>query len=100
MPLQTVAADPSGEIARLTAGRSLTSALHVVDPETDEVVSGGRAVLEIARRLPGGSAAAGLVEAVPPARWAVGLGYDLVARNRHRIGRWLRVEAPACEVPR
>lgn len=99
VPLQEVDSMASPDVASLVAGRPLESALHVVDPATGRVSSGGDGVLEIARRLPGGRAAA-LAEAVPPARWAVRLGYDLVARNRHRIGRLLRLEGPACDVPR
>jgi hypothetical protein len=63
------------------------------------VSSGGGAALTIAAALPGGGAVR-LLAAVPPFRWAVGLGYAVVARYRHRIGRWLRLEGPACDVPR
>jgi predicted DCC family thiol-disulfide oxidoreductase YuxK len=98
VPLQEVEGLASPEVVRLASGRPLESALHVVDPASGRVVSGGDGVLEIARRLPGGRVAA-LVEAVAPARWAVRLAYDLVSRNRHRIGRLLRLEGPACDVP-
>jgi predicted DCC family thiol-disulfide oxidoreductase YuxK len=97
VPLQDPAAAGPG-VARLVAGRPLGSALHVVDSESGHVASGGDGVLAIARRLPGGRIGA-MAEAVPPARWAVGLVYDAVARNRHRIGRWLRLEGPACDMP-
>jgi predicted DCC family thiol-disulfide oxidoreductase YuxK len=100
VPLQDLSHAASPDVAALAAGRPLGSALHVVDPATGTVSSGGEGVLEIARRLPGGSRPAALVGAVAPARWAIGVGYDLVARNRHRIGRWLRLEGPACDVPR
>jgi len=100
VPLQSVTSAVSPEVARLAGGRSLSSALHVIDPASGSVFSGGDGVLAIAGRLPGGSVPAAVIAAVPPARWAVTLGYDLVARNRHRIGRWLRLEGPACDVPR
>jgi predicted DCC family thiol-disulfide oxidoreductase YuxK len=100
VPLQSVTTAASPEVARLAAGRSLGSALHVIDPASGRVLSGGDSVLAIARRLPGGSVPAAVIAGVPPARWALALGYDLVARNRHRIGRWLRLEGPACDVPR
>jgi len=92
------AAAAGPDVARLVAGRPLSSALHVVDPASGRVSSGGDGVLDIARRLPGGRVAA-LVRALPPARWVVGLGYAVVARNRHRIGRFLRLEGPACDLP-
>lgn len=98
VPLQEPSA-AGAAVAGRVAGRPLGSALHVVDPASGRVASGGDAVLAIARRLPWGRIAA-VAEAVPPARWMVGLIYDAVARNRHRIGRWLRLEGPACDVPR
>ena len=97
---QDVAAETPDEVARLASGRPIAAALHAVDAQTGEVSSGGQAVLEIVGRLPGGSRPAALVATVPPARWAVGVGYAIVARNRHRIGRWLRLEGPDCDVPR
>ena len=96
--LQDVTTLASPEVARLSAGRPLTSALHVVDPATGRVFSGGRGVLEIVRRLPGGSGPARVAAAIPPARWAVAVAYAIVARNRHRIGRALRLEGPVCDV--
>ncbi|HET9615154.1 MAG TPA: DUF393 domain-containing protein [Candidatus Limnocylindrales bacterium] len=99
LPLQDVDRDGHAEIAELVRGRPLSSALHVVDPAHGTVRSGGGAALAIASQLPGGRAAE-IVARFPPARWAVGIGYDIVARNRHRIGRWLGLEGPACEVPR
>jgi predicted DCC family thiol-disulfide oxidoreductase YuxK len=99
IPLQAVRTDASPGIARLATDRHLSSALHVVEPSTGRVHSRGDAVLEIARLLPAGSGPARLVATIPPARWAVGVAYDVVARNRHRIGRWLRLEGPQCDVP-
>ena len=63
------------------------------------VRAGGDAVLAIGGALPGGRIVR-VLGALPPVRWAVDLGYRLVARHRHRIGRWLRLEGPACDVPR
>ena len=100
LALQDVPTRASPDVARLVAGRPLASALHVVDTPTGRVFSGGDGVLEIVRRLPGGSGPARAAAAIPPARWAIGLGYGLVARNRHRIGRALRLEGPTCDVPR
>lgn len=99
LPLQEAVG--SGRPMLMAAARDLPllDALHVVDERTGTVRAGGDAALAIASELPGGFVAR-LVDAVPPARWIVGLGYGLVARNRHRIGRWLRLEGPACDVPR
>lgn len=99
LPLQD--AGRSDHPAVVAAGRELplSGALHVVDEATGLVQSGGDAALAIAVALPGGWIARPL-RAIPPVSWIVGLGYRLVARNRHRIGRWLRLEGPACDVPR
>jgi predicted DCC family thiol-disulfide oxidoreductase YuxK len=86
------------DVARLVRGRRLETELHVVDPATGLVASGGAGVLEIASRLPGGQLAR-LARSAAPARWATDIGYRIVARNRHRIGRWLRLEGPVCDVP-
>ena len=99
LPLQE--AVRSDRPAVVAAGRDLplASVLHVVDDATGEVRSGGDAACAIAARLPGGQVVRPFA-AFPPARWTVGLLYGLVARNRHRIGRWLRLEGPACDIPR
>lgn len=86
------------DIAPRVAGAPLAAAMHVVDEATGRVAAGGDGVLAIAGRLPGGRVADVLAR-IPPARWSVGIAYDLVARNRHRIGRLLRLEGPACDVP-
>jgi predicted DCC family thiol-disulfide oxidoreductase YuxK len=87
------------EVAEFVSGRRLASALHVVDPGSGRVASGGDGVLEIVSRLPGGWLFS-VPGRIPPVRGLIGVGYDVVARNRHRIGRWLRLEGPACDVPR
>ena len=99
LPLQETAT--SGRPAIAAAGRHLplASVLHVVDESTGEVHAGGDAAFTIAGRLPGGRVVRP-VAALAPARWIVGQLYGVVARNRHRIGRWLRLEGPACDIPR
>ncbi|HET7029100.1 MAG TPA: DUF393 domain-containing protein [Candidatus Limnocylindrales bacterium] len=98
VPLQDAAGSARPALASMAA-RSLTAALHVLDERTGEVRAGGDAALAIAAALPGG-ALARPVAAIPPARWLVGVLYEAVARNRHRIGRWLDLEGPVCDVPR
>ena len=99
LPLQDAGASARPEIAAAGRDLPLSAALHVVDQRTGAVRSGGDAALAIAAALPGGIVSRP-VAAIPPARWLVGLGYGIVARHRHRIGRWLRLEGPACDVPR
>jgi len=99
VPLQDVGGAAPPRVAALVDGLPLGAALHVVDEATGRVVAGGAGVLAIAGRLPGGRAADVLAR-IPPVRWGIGVAYDVVARNRHRIGRWLRLEGPACDVPR
>jgi len=99
LPLQDAAASALPSVAIAGRGLPLTAALHVVDAGTGSVRAGGDGALAIAAVLPGGWVARAL-GAVPPFRWVVGVGYGLVARHRHRIGRWLRLEGPVCEVAR
>ncbi|HEX5589317.1 MAG TPA: DUF393 domain-containing protein [Candidatus Limnocylindrales bacterium] len=94
--LQDAATDDRPLVRAVAAGHPLHDELHVLDPATGRVRSGGAAVLEIAGRLPGGRLPAVLAR-VPPAAWAIGLGYALVARNRHAISRALRLDG-ACRV--
>jgi predicted DCC family thiol-disulfide oxidoreductase YuxK len=98
LPLQDADVSDRPKLAETVRGLPLTAALHVVDEATGRVRAGGDAVLSIGAALPGGRVA-GLLGAIPPVRWVVGLGYDAIARNRHWIGRWLRLEGPACDVP-
>jgi predicted DCC family thiol-disulfide oxidoreductase YuxK len=99
LPLQDAAVSSQPAVAAAGRDLPLATVLHVVDPATGEIRAGGDAAFAIAARLPGGRIV-GLLAAVPPARSTVGLLYGLVARNRHRIGRWLRLEGPACDIPR
>lgn len=97
LALQAAADDPRPLVRSIAAGHPLHDELHVLDPVSGAVRSGGRAVLEIAARLPGGRIAA-LLGRVPPAAWGLGLGYAIVARNRRAISRALRLDS-VCAVP-
>ena len=99
LPLQEASASRRPGLAAAARDRRLAEALHMVDERTGAVRAGGDAALAIAAVLPGGIVTRPLA-VIPPARWIVGALYDLVARNRHRIGRWLRLEGPACDLPR
>jgi len=98
VPLQDVDAKTSPTVANAVAGLPLDAALHVVDERTGQVSTGGASALAILRELPGGGVAR-VLERIPPVRWGIDVAYALVARNRRRIGRWLRLEGPACDVP-
>lgn len=100
IPLQEVDRRAPARVVEAVAGLPLACAIHAVDARTGRVTTAGDAVLAIARALPGGRTIADLVAAVPPSRWILGVVYDLVARNRHGIGRALRLEGPACDIPR
>jgi predicted DCC family thiol-disulfide oxidoreductase YuxK len=97
VPLQAAATSGRPELERAARERPLHEALHVIDEQTGSVRAGGDAVLTIAAALPGGSLVRPFA-AIPPFRWVVSVAYDLVARNRQRIGRWLGVEGPFCVV--
>ena len=90
----------SGRPALEDAARTypLLDELHVLDESTGRVDAGGDAALAIAAALPGGRLV-GPFRLIPPVRWIVGAAYALVARNRHRIGRRLGLEGPACDIP-
>jgi predicted DCC family thiol-disulfide oxidoreductase YuxK len=98
LPLQDAAASDRAGLAAAVGDRRLAAVLHVVDESSGAVHAGGDAALVIGAALPGGAVVRALA-AIPPFRWAVALGYRVVARNRHRIGRWLNLEGPACELP-
>ena len=97
LPLQSAVSDRRPLVREVVADHPLHAELHVLDPATGEVRSGGRAVLEITARLPGGRVPA-LLGRVPPAAWVIGVVYALVARNRRAISRALRLDT-VCVVP-
>jgi predicted DCC family thiol-disulfide oxidoreductase YuxK len=98
LPLQDAALSGRSGVAAAVAGRSLGEALHVVDETDGRVVAGGDALLLILDALPGGRWFRPWVALpfVPP---VVGAVYRLAAGNRHRIGRWLGLDATRCVVP-
>ncbi len=98
LPLQDAATSGRPEVVAAVAGRSLAEALHVVDESDGRVVAGGDALLLILDALPGGRWFRPWVALpfVPPIAGAV---YRLSARNRHRIGRRLGLDASRCVVP-
>ena len=85
-------------LAAAIAGLPLLTALHVYEEGSGAIRAGGAAALAIGAVLPGG-AIVRVLSWIPPVRWSVDLGYRLVARQRRRIGRWLRLEGPSCDVP-
>ena len=99
LPLQDAGLPDRPALAAAVRGLPLSASIHVLDGQTGAVRAGGDAVLAIGGALPGGRIVR-VLGALPPVRWAVDLGYRLVARHRHRIGRWLRLDGPACDVPR
>ena len=98
LPLQEARTSGRPDLAAATARLPLRAALHVVDEATGEIHAAGPAVVAIGSVLPGGRIVR-VLGAIPPFRWALGVGYALIARNRRRIGRWLRLEGPASDVP-
>lgn len=97
IPLQAAEADTRPLIRSVAASHALHDELHVVDLADGSVRAGGKAVIEIIRRLPGGRWPAAMA-ALPPATWAIGLGYTLVAGNRMAISRALGLRQ-ACAAP-
>jgi predicted DCC family thiol-disulfide oxidoreductase YuxK len=100
VPLQDAPASVRPGLAQAARDLPLSAALHVVDEQTGAIHAGGDAAIAIGAALPGVGGLARLVGSVPQIRWGIDRAYDLVARNRHRIGRWLRLEGPACDVAR
>jgi len=96
LALQVAGTDVRSLVRDVAGGHPLHDELHVLDPATGTVASGGRALVEIAARLPGGGIPAALAR-IPPAAWVIGLGYALVARNRRAISRALRLDT-VCDV--
>ncbi len=68
----------------LLSDEAVNAAMHLVLPE-GRVASGGRAIPELLRYLPGG-AVVRLLFFIPGVRWLVSVGYEQVARRRHRFG--------------
>lgn len=95
--LQSAVSDPRSVVRAVAASHPLHDELHVLDPATGAVRAGGDAILEVLARLPGGRVPAALGR-LRPARWAIGLGYALVARNRRAISRALRLDT-VCAMP-
>ncbi len=95
--LQSALASSDPAIRTAGAGSPLESALHVVAAD-GRVLAGGDAALAIVHELPGGHVLDPW-RGVAPFRWVVGAGYDAIAGHRHEIGRALRLEGPACDVP-
>lgn len=67
--------------------RRCERAVQVITP-TGRILSAGRASLYVLEQL--GYARLARLGRVPPLVWGVELGYWLVARNRRRLGGWLR----------
>ncbi len=72
---------------------NLLRGVHVVTNE-GQVLRAGRAVLFLMEQV-GNRPLARLLR-LPPLVWLVELGYWLIARNRHRISRWLRLSDKEC----
>ena len=66
--------------------RECAEAVHVIT-NNGRVLRGGRAWLFMLRAIGWHNVAALL--GTPPFFWLTELGYRLVARNRHRLSRWL-----------
>lgn len=64
--------------------QDVDAAMHLVLPD-GRVLSGGRAIPELLRLLPGGGVPR-LLFYIPGVPWLAGVGYDWVARQRHRFG--------------
>jgi predicted DCC family thiol-disulfide oxidoreductase YuxK len=86
--------DPEAESLLAGMGREQRMASwHLVTPE-GRVYSGGAAAAPLLRLLPGGRPLAALAAIFPGVTGAV---YRLVARNRSRLGRLLRVDSCSLE---
>ena len=80
---------PASERSRMSelptlSDEAVNAAMHLVLPD-GRVFSGGRAIPELLRRLPGG-AVPRLLFFVPGVPWLAGHAYGWVARRRHRFG--------------
>jgi predicted DCC family thiol-disulfide oxidoreductase YuxK len=99
LSLQDAAVSERSVIADTARSHPVLAELHVLDAATGRVDAGGDAALAIAAELPGGWLVRPFRH-IPPVRWIVGALYDVVARNRHVIGRRLGLEGPDCDLPR
>ena len=79
IPYDRTKEDP--ELAASVAGEHLGETVHVVDAD-GRMATGADAVLAVTALLPGGRLPVRLVRLSPPARWAVGLGYEALNRWR------------------
>jgi predicted DCC family thiol-disulfide oxidoreductase YuxK len=91
VPYDRVKQEP--ELAATVVGERLGTAIHVVDA-AGSVSRGGAAFLAITALLPAGGPVAGLVQASPPARAAIELGYAAVNRWRGPLAAWFGFDGP------
>ena len=99
LSLQDAAMSERSIIADTARSHPVLAELHVLDATSGRVDAGGEAALAIAAELPGGWLVRPFRH-IPPVRWIVGAVYNLVASNRHAIGRRLGLEGPDCELTR
>lgn len=98
VPLEEAATDRHGQLNAVAAAYPLPEAVHVVAHD-GSVHAGGDALIEIFRRLPGGTLVS-LWSRLPGARSLAGAVYAAVARNRETLGRAVRATGASCEVVR
>jgi len=99
LSLQDAALSDRPLVAGTARTHPVLAELHVLDEGSGRVDAGGEAALAIASALPGGWLVRPFRRIVP-VRWIVGALYNVVARNRHVIGRRLGLEGPDCDLPR
>jgi predicted DCC family thiol-disulfide oxidoreductase YuxK len=98
MPLQDAASDSARpDLAAVAQSFPLERELHVV-LDDGAVSSGGDALIEIFRRLPGGALVA-FWSRLPGARGLAGIVYGVAARNRAALGRLLVAAGAECRTP-
>lgn len=98
LSLQDAADSDRPDVAATARTHPVLAELHVLDEASGRVAAGGDAALAIAAALPGGWLVRP-IRRIAPVRWIVGALYDVVANNRHAIGRRLGLEGPACDTP-
>ncbi|MFQ3610249.1 MAG: DUF393 domain-containing protein [Fimbriimonadales bacterium] len=81
------------ELLQKVNPHQLLRGVHVISRE-GRVFRAGRAVLFIMEQL--GNRWLARILSLPPLIWGVELGYWLIARNRKRISRWLRLSDQEC----